>query len=342
MTKNVFLALALAALALLSAMPRAVADEPLHLRIGWAQVPTQITPLVAQLMQRHPELFPNLGHTYLYEPVRFQGSPPQIQAMAAGEVEVAAFGPSALAVAVHNAHLDLKVIADIAQDGGTKGFYSTWWAVRRDGPIKSFADMKGHTAIVNAKGATTDMNLRTMMRKNGVADNEFSEIEADFANMLPMLEAGKADIAPVMVQFNHDFLATGRYRPLFTTTDVVGGDDEVLFWVMRADFIAAHRAALVDFLADHMKAVRWFLDPAHREEALKITVDFTKQSPQALAYVFTKEDVYRSPDLMPVVAPIQKDIDQAVEMKLLPARIEVAPHVDLSLVEEAKVRLPTQ
>ena len=205
--------------------------------------------------------------------------------------------------------------------------------MRKDGPIKSIADLKGHTVIVNAKGATTDMLLRKMTRNNGVADNEFTEIEADFTNMLAMLEAGKGDAAPVMAQFNHDFQATDHYRTLFTTTDAVGGDDETLFWVAKADFIKTNRAAMVDMLTDHMAAIRWFLDPANRNEALALTHDFTKQSLQSLDYVFTKEDVYRSPDLMPVIPPIQKDIDIAVTMKMLPASIDVSKYVDLSMVD---------
>ncbi|HWE72458.1 MAG TPA: ABC transporter substrate-binding protein [Stellaceae bacterium] len=314
--------------------------EPVRIRIGWAQVPTQMTPLVAELAKTHPALFPNLNKTYTYEPMRFQGSPPQIQAFAASEIEVAAYGPSALALSVTNAHLDPRVIADIAQDGSSHGFYSTWWAVRKDGPIKTLADLKGHTVIVNAKGATTDMLLRKMTRNSGVADTDFTEIEADFTNMLPMLEAGKGDAAPVMAQFSHDFEATGHYRTLFTTTDAVGGDDETLFWVMKADFIKANRPAIVDMLTDHMAAIRWFLDPANRNDALAITHDFTKQSLQSLDYAFTKDDVYRSPDLMPVIPPIQKDIDIAVSMKMLPASIDVSKYVDVSMVAEAAKRFP--
>ncbi|HEX4192022.1 MAG TPA: ABC transporter substrate-binding protein [Stellaceae bacterium] len=318
----------------------AASADPVRIRIGWAQMPTQMTPLVAELAKTHPALFPNLDKTYTYEPMRFQGSPPQIQAFAAGEIEVAAYGPSALALSVTNAHLDPRVVADIAQDGASHGFYSTWWAVRKDGPIKTLADLKGHTVIVNAKGATTDMLLRKMTRNNGVGDTEFTEIEADFTNMLPMLEAGKGDAAPVMAQFSHDFEATGHYRTLFTTTDAVGGDDETLFWVMKADFIKANRPAIVDMLTDHMAAIRWFLDPANRNDALAMTHDFTKQSLQSLDYAFTKSDVYRSPDLMPVIPPIQKDIDIAVSMKLLPASIDVGKYVDVSMVAEAAKRFP--
>jgi NitT/TauT family transport system substrate-binding protein len=335
--KQTLLAAALFAVSLAGA---AVA-EPVPMRVGWAQVPTQMTPLIAKLATVHPELFRNINVTYSYEPMRFQGSPPQIQAFAAGGLDVAAFGPAALALAVNNAHLELRIVADIAQDGGTTGHYSSWWAVRKDGPIKTIEDMKGHIAIVNAKGATTDMMLRQTMRRHGVADTDFVEIEADFANMLAMLESGKADTAPVMVQFNHDFVATGRYRSLFTTSEALGGEpSQTLFWVMKADFIAAHRAAIVDFLAGHMAGLRWFLDPRNRDEALSMTAAFTKQSPEALDYAFTKGDVYRSPDLLPVIAPIQKDIDLAVSMNMLPARIEVAPrYVDLTLIADAKAQL---
>lgn len=331
---------AVAAYLLLSAS--AVSADPVRLRIGWAQVPSQITPLVAELSKIHPEFFPTLGKNYTYEPIRFQGSTPQIQALAAGELEVGAFGPSALALAVLNARLDMRMIADVMQDGG-EDYFSTWWAVRKDGPIKTFADMKGRTAVVNAKGATTDMHLRGMMRRHGVADSEYVIIEADFANMLAMQENGKADAVPVMPQFSHDFEATGRYRSLFTTSEAVGGSDQVGFWAVKADFITQHRAALVDFLTDHMRAVRWFLDPKNREAAIAVTQAFTKQSKESLAYAFTKGDIYRSPNLLPNVTAVQKDIDEAAEMKLLPNRIEVAPkYVDLSMAAEAKARLDKQ
>jgi sulfonate transport system substrate-binding protein len=231
------------------------------------------------------------------------------------------------------------MIADVMQDGAD-GYYTTWWAVRKDGPIRSFEDMKGHRAAVNAKGATTDMQLRASLRKHDVGDNDFVEVEADFANMFAMAEADKVDVVPVMPQFSHDFDATGKYRALFTTREFMGGSDEVGFWVAKADFIAAHRAALVDMLTDHMAATRWFLDPKNRDAAMAITEAFTKQSPDAVAYVFTKGDIYRSPDLVPNVKAVQQDIDQAATMNLLPSRIEAVPHyTDLSLVQEAKARL---
>jgi hypothetical protein len=48
-------------------------------------------------------------------------------------------------------------------------------------------------------------------------------------------------------------------RVLFHARDSMGVT-ALSFWVMRADFIAANRAAVIDLLEDYMRATRWFLD----------------------------------------------------------------------------------
>ena len=154
---------------------------------------------------------------------------------------------------VETAHLDLRIIADVMQDG-IPGHFGTYWVVRKDGPIHTIGDMRHHRAAVNARGTGIDMLLHEAMRGHGVADGDYTIIEADFANMLPLIENDKVDTVPVMPQFGHDFEATGRYRTLFDLPSVAG-PSQVGFWVMRADFIAAHRPAIVDFLEDDMRAV---------------------------------------------------------------------------------------
>ena len=65
----------------------------------------------------------------------------------------------------------------------------------------------------------------------------------------------------------------------------------------------------------------------------------TKQGREALGYFLTPRDSYRSPDLAPNVAAMQKEIDLASEAKLMPARIDVEKFLDLSLQREAKARI---
>ena len=157
--------------------------------------------------------------------------------------------------------------------------------------------------------------------------------------MLPMIADNKVDLIAVMPQFEHQLDETGKYRTLFTMGQAVGPAQTVL-WAMNADFIKAHRPALVDFFEDHIRAVRWFLDPKNRTEALAIAVDATKQKPEDLAYAFTTKDFYRSPDCMPNMKAAQDEIESSVKLGVIPKEVKLEPtYVDLSLIKEAKQRI---
>ena len=93
-------------------------------------------------------------------------------------------------------------------------------------------------------------------------------IEVNFGNMPAMLEEGKVDLINLVPQFSA-YLNDGKFRMLFTGHDAQGVS-QAQVWAMRADFIAAHRAELVDFFEDHIRALRWFLDRAHHDEAVAI------------------------------------------------------------------------
>jgi ABC-type nitrate/sulfonate/bicarbonate transport system substrate-binding protein len=158
--------------------------------------------------------------------------------------------------------------------------------------------------------------------------------------MFAMIEADKVDVVPVISpKLAAAFNATGRYRTLFTAAQEIG-PNQAAMWAMRADFIAAHRAALVDYFEDAMRATRWFLDEKNHDAAIAIVEQVTKQPRSTIDYAFTSADVGRSPDLVPNVKAVQEGIDTALDLKLLPAPVKVAPdHTDLSMIEEAKQRL---
>ena len=323
---------------LIFAVPAAIAD-PVRLRVAYVDAPTQLAPLREVLARQHPEIFPHLGRSYTFESVHFSGSPPQITAVAADELEIAALGPSSLALAISNAQLDIRAVGDIMQ-AGLPGYFDAYFAVKKDGPVQRIEDMKGRRAAINALGSPVWMELHIALQKRGLTDKDYVVIEAQFPNMFAMIEADKVDVVPVISpKFSHEFEATGRYRPLFTSAQAVGPNQAGL-WAIRADFIASHRPALVDYFEDAMRATRWFLDPRHHDAAVAIAVAVTKEKRENVNYAFTTGDVYRSPDLVPNVAAIQQEIDEAAEMKLLPQRVELVPgHVDLTMIAEAKARL---
>jgi len=154
------------ALALVIGMSAAMAD-PMKIRTGWVSA-TSDTPL---LLGKSAGITKHEGISYTLEAVHFQGSPQQLMAFAASELDFVGFGYSALPTAILNAGMgDLRIIGDVFQDGAP-GSYSNEFLVLKDGPIHSVADLKGKVAATNGAGSAIDMALRVMLKKGSRTGN---------------------------------------------------------------------------------------------------------------------------------------------------------------------------
>ena len=81
------------AVALCIAVASAAKADPLEIKVGWATTPTHIQPLIDALQKQHAELFHHFGKTYTAEGMHFQGSTPQIEALALKELQISAYEP---------------------------------------------------------------------------------------------------------------------------------------------------------------------------------------------------------------------------------------------------------
>ncbi|HTH98184.1 MAG TPA: ABC transporter substrate-binding protein [Stellaceae bacterium] len=309
--------------------------DPVNIRIAWAQMPGHMIPVLFS----NKSILKHYGTSYTVTPVLFRGSTPQITALAAKELDMAAFSPPALALSVTNAHLQPRVVADIIEDG-IPGYHSDTFMVKADGPIKTIADLKGKRIGTNAIGSSMDTAMRVITANAGLQDHrDFSVVEAAFSSMPAMLEQSKVDCGPILQPFSDDLAKAGKLRVLFTTAQAVG-PSQVVFLAARADFLAAHPAAMHDFFEDYIRAFRWFMDPKNKQAAVKIIADFMKQPPENFSYLFTKADYYRDPYMVPNVKYIQSAIDAALQAGALKQDMTVAPkYVDLSWINDAKKRV---
>ncbi|MCC6888200.1 MAG: ABC transporter substrate-binding protein [Hyphomicrobiales bacterium] len=306
---------------------------PLKIRMGWAQLPGHLAPILFQ----NKAVLKHYGKSYVVEPIRFRGTTPQIQALAAGELEMATLAPSGLVFAVRNAKLEARVIGDTFHDNG-KTHWTSPFLVRTDSGINKIEDLKGKRVASNAIGSASDSAMRTMLKRHGLTDKDYNTIETAFGTMPAMLMEKKVDLIVALPQFIK-MVDPAKTKALFTLRDAVGAQQTIM-WVMRADVIAKNRAALVDYWEDHIRALRWFIDPNNREEAIKYVMAFTKQSRDSLDYAFTENDYFRSPDARPSIEGILRGIDHAVEGGLIDSPLDkLEPYLDLSLIEEAKQRI---
>jgi sulfonate transport system substrate-binding protein len=233
---------------------------------------------------------------------------------------------------------DLRVISDEIQDG-VPGHGTNEFMVRNDGAITSVADLKGKVLATNAMGSAVDIAMRAMLRRSGLeANRDYTVVEAPFPAMRAMLAEKKADLISAVPPFSLDADLRAIAHTLFTQRDAFGVT-QLTMWAARESFIQKNRAALVDFLEDTVRAIRWYIDPKNHDEAAAIVARLNKAPAARMDWAFTSRDQYRDPNGMPNLTALQNNLKQQKEVGFLKEDIDVKKYADLSMVEEAAKRL---
>ena len=325
---------ALAATAILGGVPAHSAD-PVKIRVAW------VAPVSnwGSMWMEKKDLAKHLGKSYTLEFVRFAGTPPMITALANGEIEVANLAYSTLPIAIQNAGLDdLRVISDEFQDG-VAGYYTNEFYVLKDGPVQKVEDLKGKVVATNAAGSAIDIASRAMLKKRGLEDKrDYTVVEAPFPTMRAMLGEKKVDLIPAVLPFSLDPELKKISRPLFSSRDAIG-PSQFIMWTARKPFLDKNRAAMVDFMEDTLRIVRWFIDPANQKGAIEIASKITKQPPERFTWLFTKQDYFRDPNMRPNLDALQSNVKMTKELGFIKADMDIKKYADLSIIEEAAKRL---
>jgi NitT/TauT family transport system substrate-binding protein len=306
--------------------------EPLKIRLQYA-ASSQFVPIIPLAPS---ELYKHYGKSYVVEPIFMAGAGPALTAYAAGELQLAALNPQTTVNAVVTAKLELAAIAQVLStdvpgySGGA--FYC------RD-TVRSVADAKGKTIGINTRGSSPEAAARSFFAKNGLKDTDWQGVEIPFPTSLAALDAKRVDCAVLVAPWN---IIADTQRPdlkvLFRNGDVFGAVESTS-WFGKPDWIAKNRAALVDFLEDHIRMRRWCLDPKTQPEAVKLLAQVDKQPVENVAWVFTNKDNFHHPDLMVDADRFQKNVNDLHAAGVTPATIEAKKHIDMSLVKDALARV---
>jgi NitT/TauT family transport system substrate-binding protein len=325
----------LAAFAVTLGAGAAANAEPVKIRLSW------VAPISnwGSIILEKKDLAKHFGKSYILEPIRFQGTPPIVTALANGEVEIADLAFSTLAIAIQNAGIDdLRVISDEFQDG-VPGYHSNEFNVLIDGPIKKVEDLKGKVVATNAVSSAVDIASRAMLRKHGLEDKrDYTVIEAPFPTMKAMLSEKKVDLIPAVLPFSLDPELKKFSKPLFSSRDALGRT-QFIIWSARKSFIDKNRAAMVDLMEDTLVILRWFTDPKNQKEAAEIVGRVLKAPPERFSWIFTKQDYFRDPNMLPDLNALQSNLDTTADLGFVKSKMDIKKYSDLSIVQEAAKRI---
>ncbi len=327
--------LAAAAATALLGSAAAAQNAPVNIRLAW------VAPLSnwASIWLEKKDLARHLGKSYTVEPIRFAGTPPMVTAMANNAVDIGNLAYSTLPIAIQNANMeDLRIISDEFQDG-VPGYYTNEYYVLKDSPIQKVSDLKGKVIATNAAGSAIDVGSRAMLLKAGLQDKrDYTVIEAPFPTMRAILTEKKADLIPAVLPFSLDPQLKAVSRPLFSSRDALG-ISQFIMWTARKPFLDKNRAAMVDFMEDTLRIVRWYLDEKNHKEVAEIAARVTKQPPERFGWLFTKRDYFRDLNMLPNLDALQANIKTVKDLGIIKADLDVKKYADLSIVQEAAKRL---
>jgi len=206
--------------------------------------------------------------------------------------------------------------------------------------VKAVEDLKSKVVATNGFGGAYDVGMRSMLRKHGLEDKrDYSVVESDFAHMNAMLLERKVDLVIGSMPFALDADMQANAHVLFTLRDAMGRT-QMIVMAARQGFLDQNRAALADFFADMLASLRWFHDPANRDEAIAIVARVTKQPVERLgAYLYSKNDFYYDRNGLPDLDALQRNVDSLGEAGMIKGEIDVRKYVDLSFVETAAKQL---
>lgn len=308
--------------------------EPVKIRLAYGIVPLTISPLLF----KKKELLKHYGKSYVIEGTYIRATSIVLQAMAAGEIDVGYISFTALANAIINGGIDIKVIADVAS-WASQGHQGPELVVRADSGIKKVSDLKGKVLAVSARGTGFHYALLANLKKAGIDKKDVTIVEVRIPAMNAALRAKKVDGVMIPPPFLYSAEKAGNAKRLFKPEDAMG-DIQALMLTGRTEFLNKNKKAMADFMEDYVTALKWFLDPKNHDEASEITGKFVKRKPAIYkAFAFTKRDYYRSPTATPNIAAVQRNIDLVYDLGVIKKKIKVAPYVDLSALNEAKKRL---
>jgi NitT/TauT family transport system substrate-binding protein len=208
------------------------------------------------------------------EPHAFEVGNAIVEAMFAGEIDVAYLGPNpAINGFVRSGGRDVRVLAGAASGGSL-------FVVAKDSGIDEPADLRGKRIATPQIASTQDIALRSYLRKHGFASSldGTDVIVMPLASSLipPLLEQKQLDGAWVSEPLASALMIGAGARLFVDERDEWdGGHHLTTVLAVRGAFLEAHPELVARFAGAHVDETRWVEN--NREASLELTRDTMKR-----------------------------------------------------------------
>ena len=299
--------------------PALAADIP-TLRVGWT-IPAEEA---KYLMMKRPEMFPDLGKKYKIEWSQFQGTSPMVQAMRAGVLDCSTMAPLSMAQGNIESGLESYIVAQHVHE--EKGYFSPYWAVKKDGPIKSAEDLKGKVIGTNAYGSGVYFQMVLWLKQHGIdPEKDVKIVETGFPASADAIRSGRVDAGPLVQPFALLAEEKGDIRKLFALSEVQSPTVQIFEACSKA-YADKNPEVVKAYVKDLQLAMSKLLED--RSLAVAVASEVTRAPAELLdKYLFTEKDFAHAADMKPNLQSIQETIDLQHKGGFLSKPVDVSKFV---------------
>ena len=142
--------------------------------------------------------------------------------------------------------------------------------------IKSFADLRGRTLVVDAPDTAYALQAKKILLQHGLKEGDYTvkPVGAGVSRFRAMAESKENAAAILNLPFTVQAEEIGL-RSLGRTVDLLGPYQAAGAFVMRS-WVREHGATLERYLAAYVEALRYVRHPANKAQALAILIDKLK------------------------------------------------------------------
>lgn len=191
-----------------------------------------------------------LGDSHQIEWKQFNAGPAEIEALFAGELDIAYIGPGPAIIGFTKSKGDIQIIAGATNAGAIL-------VSRRDLPIKDVKELSGKKVAVPQFGNTQDLSLRNLLQTNDLKDTtKGGTVEVHQVNnpdIKTLLDKGEIDAALVPEPWG-SILVQDIQANIVLDYDQVWreGNYSTAVVVVRTEFLKDHPDIVENFLKNHV------------------------------------------------------------------------------------------